>query len=353
MAHPYSDLPPHQFWRHGVAGVEPFLLDPVVSTRFRIAPGDRVATAGSCFAQHIARRLATCGFDYFVTEPGDHLPPEMRHADGFGVFSARFGNIYTNRQLLQLFAECFQGRSVAEPAWEAQDRWVDALRPRVEPAGYSSREEVAVDRAAHLDAVRRMFRECDVFVFTLGLTEAWESTQDGTVFPMAPGVAGGRHDPARHRFVNFGVCDVIGDLCAFLDGLRDVNPSVRVVLTVSPVPLVATYEPRHVLVSNTASKSILRVAADEAWRRYDWVDYFPSYEIITGNFNDGAYYEADYRSVNAQGVDHAMRCFLRHYAEGTPGPAVGTRPVTQPAAARPADSLDGLVCDEEAIDPDV
>lgn len=354
MPSPYSGLPGHQFWRRAVAGVEPFLLDPVVGTRFRISRGDRVATAGSCFAQHIARRLSGSGFDYFVTEPGEHLPEDARHASGYGVFSARFGNIYTTRQLRQLFQECFQYRTVEEKAWEADGgRWVDALRPQVEPGGYATPALVAEARASHLDAVRSMFRDCDVFVFTLGLTEAWRSRLDGTVFPMAPGVGGGRHDPARHEFVNFGIADVLADLFEFLDGLKSLNPSVRVVLTVSPVPLIATYEPRHVLVSNTASKSILRVAAEEAWRRFDWVDYFPSYEIITGNFNDGAYYEADYRSVNAQGVDHAMRCFLRHYAEGTPGPAVGTRPVTQPAAARPADSLDGLVCDEEAIDPDV
>ena len=348
MPHPYSDLPPHQFWRHAVAGVEPFLLDPVVSTRFRIAPVDRVATAGSCFAQHIARQLSASGFGYFVTEAGAHLPPEARREYGYGVFSARFGNIYTTRQLLQLFSECFSGRQAAESAWRSADgRWVDARRPQVQPGGFASVDAVSADRAIHLDAVRRMFRDCDVFVFTLGLTEAWTSTLDGTVFPLAPGVAGGHHDPERHAFVNFGIAEVLGDLSAFLDGLKALNPAVRVVLTVSPVPLIATYEPRHVLVSNTASKSILRVAAEEAWRRYEWVEYFPSYEIITGNFNDSAYYEADYRGVNAQGVDHAMRCFARHYTGAGRGPRAGG----VPAAPFSDESLDGLVCDEEAIDP--
>ena len=35
----------------------------------------------------------------------------------------------------------------------------------------------------------------------------------------------------------------------FLGSLSKVNPRVRVILTVSPVPLVATFENRHVLVS--------------------------------------------------------------------------------------------------------
>lgn len=349
MPHPYSGLPAHQFWRRAVANIEPFLLDPVVSTRFVIGHQERVATAGSCFAQHIARRLASSGLNYFVAETGEHLPPEARPEANYGVFSARFGNIYTTRQLLQLFEECFEGRQCEEPAWMREDgRWADPLRAQVEPSGFGSAEEVAGDRVRHLEAVRRMFRECDVFVFTLGLTEAWRSRADGTVFSVAPGVSGGRFDPDRHEFVNFGAEEVIADLCGFLARLKSVNPGVRVLLTVSPVPLIATYEPRHVLVSNCASKSTLRVAAETAWRRFDWVDYFPSYEIITGNFNDSAYYDPDYRGVNAQGVDHAMRCFMRHYTD-VGRASVAVTPATVATIAPGA--LDGIVCDEEAIDP--
>jgi hypothetical protein len=348
MSNPYTGLPDYHFWRRAVAGVEPFLVDPVVEPRFRIGGHDRVATAGSCFAQHIARRLSDCGLNYFVTEAGEHLPADERSGAGYRVFSARFGNIYTTRQLLQLFEECFDGRQAVDSAWKGGDgRWVDALRPQVQPGGYASVAEVAADRVRHLDAVRRMFAQCDFFVFTLGLTEAWQSKVDGTVFPLAPGVAGGEFDPERHEFVNFGIREVTADLSTFLERLRALNPPVRVVLTVSPVPLIATYEPRHVLVSNTASKSTLRVAAEDAWRRFDWVDYFPSYEIITGNFNDSAYYEPDYRGVNPQGVDHAMRCFMRHYT----GEGGATSSRGGGGAVVSVGALEGVVCDEEAIDP--
>lgn len=344
MSNPYKRLPDHQFWRRAVAAVEPFLMDPVTGTHARIGPEQRVATAGSCFAQHIARRLAVEGFNYFVTEAGEHLDPAQRSQSGYGVFSARFGNIYTARQLLQLFQEAFGQRPPSRLAWRRSDgRWVDALRPQIEPGGYDDEAAVQAERSRHLEAVRRMFSECDVFVFTLGLTEAWRSTVDGTVFPLAPGVAAGGFDPAQHEFVNFTAAEVSSDLATFLDGFKALNPRARVVLTVSPVPLIATYEPRHVLVSNTVSKAILRVAADETCRRLDWVDYFPSYEIITGNFNDSAYYERDYRSVNALGVDHAMRCFLAHYTGGGPQ--------EQPARSAPEfEPLGDVICDEEAID---
>src|SRR5690606_41235161 len=130
----------------------------------------------------------------------------------------------------------------------------------------------------------------------------------------APGVSGGSHDPALHMFHNLDVNEVVADMEAFLAGLRRVNPGVRVMLTVSPVPLIATFEDRHALVATTYSKSVLRVAADMLYRAHEFVDYFPSYEIITGNYSDSAYYDNDYRSVNQVGVDHVMRCFLRHYA---------------------------------------
>jgi hypothetical protein len=343
-AHPYQGLPAHQFWRDAIAAVEPFRVDPVVSPRFRIGGDDRVATAGSCFAQHISRRLAGAGFNYFVTEPGLHLDAEQRRAGNFGVFSARFGNLYTTRQLMQLFEECVDGRKVAEAVWRTPEgRCVDALRPQVEPAGFDTEAQVLAARAEHLAATRRMFAECDVFVFTLGLTEAWRSRVDGTVFPLAPGVVAGEFDPSRHEFVNFDVAQVMADLDAFLRRLKALNPGVRVVLTVSPVALAATYEPRHVLVSTTYSKSVLRVAAEAAWRAHDWVDYFPSYEIITGSFSGGAYFEADCRGVNALGVEHAMRCFLANYTQA------GARAPQAPVPGIDADAWSDVVCDEEAL----
>lgn len=342
---PYRGLPDHQFWRRSVAAIEPFRLDPVVATRFVISRNDRVATAGSCFAQHISKRLSQIGFNYFVTEAGHTLEPEQRASNNYGVFSARFGNIYTTRQLLQLFLECFGRRPVAEAAWARADgRHVDALRPQVAPDGYSTEHDVRVERETHLAAVRRMFEDSDVFVFTLGLTETWQSRIDGTVYPVAPGVSGGSFDDERHAFLNLDVQQVMADLEEFLNGIKSVNPRVKVILTVSPVPLIATYEPRHVLVATTYSKSVLRVAADAAYRKYDWVDYFPSYEIITGNFNDSAYYEADYRGINSIGVDHVMRCFLAHYTD------TGIAAAQEPVAPMPSQSFTDVVCDEEAID---
>jgi hypothetical protein len=306
--HPYKGVPAHQNWRKSVSSVAAAAVDPVVSGQFRLGPGDKVATAGSCFAQHLAKALSRSGLNYYVPEKG-----EARL--GYGLFSCRYGNVYTSAQLNQLIDRAY-GRFVpADGAWRTTDGlWTDPFRPEMPLLRRDSAQAIEEQRVEHFGYVRQMIETMDYFVFTLGLTEAWRSKTDGAVFPIAPGVAAGEMDPAKYEFVNFDVDEVRADLYAAMEKIWAVNPRVRFVLTVSPVPLMATFEPRHVLVSTTYSKSVLRTAAEEVARR-EGVFYFPSYEIITGNFNRGAYYAEDLREVREEGVDHVMRLFLKHCAE--------------------------------------
>lgn len=313
--HPYQSGPPHNFWRRSVAEIQPGLVDPVVNFPIRIDPSTRVATAGSCFAQHIARYLRNSGFNYYVTEPGHPILPEsVRKKNNYGLFSARYGNIYTARQLVQLIERAY-GRFVpVESVWqEAHDVFLDPFRPSTQPGGFISERELELDRAQHLAAVREMFETLDVFVFTLGLTECWVSREDGAVFPICPGVEGGVFDPARYVFYNQTLDDVVADMTSFLMVLARINPKAQVILTVSPVPLAATArQDQHVLTATTYSKSVLRVAAETLSTQFPHVAYFPSYEIITGAFNRGGYFAPDLRNVVESGVSHVMGLFMKH-----------------------------------------
>ncbi|MBB3287072.1 MULTISPECIES: GSCFA domain-containing protein [unclassified Rhizobium] len=350
MTNPYAVIENFQLWRRSVARIETHLFDPVVDPKFRLTKTSKIATAGSCFAQHISRQLQRIGFHYFVPEKGERLPEEERIRRNFSVFSARYGNLYTARQLLQLFEEAFEERKPEEKAWLRKDgRYVDPYRPQIEPDGYETMEAVTEARGQHLAAVRSVFADADVLVFTLGLTEAWRSKLDGSVFPLAPGVVAGSFDPTRHEFVNFKVADVEADLSTFLKKLKRKNPQIQVLLTVSPVPLIATYEKRNVLVSTTYSKSVLRVAAEQIVSDFSWVDYFPSYEIITGSYAGGLYYEDDYREVNSLGVAHAMRCFVENYAVD-PTDRVQRENEKASLIQTPEPSRRDIICDEEAID---
>ncbi len=348
LLHPYAELPSYAFWGRAVAGVPPFAVDPMGDAPFRITSSEAVATAGSCFAQHIARALQQRHFRYFVTEPApSHLTPAAAVASNYGVFSARFGNIYTTRQLVQLFDRAYGDFVPTLSSWQGKGGGcVDPFRPRIEPGGFASEAELFADRTRHFACVRQLFESLDVFVFTLGLTESWEHKPDGAALPLAPGVAGGQWDAEHYEFCNYSAGDVERDLLGFIDRLRSVNPSSRIVLTVSPVPLVATYEKRHVMMSTCLSKAILRVAAEGCATKRSGVCYFPAFEIITGPHAGGRYFENDLRSVTKAGVDHVMRVFFLRLAER---PSAQQTVENMNCIAAELAAVGDIICDEEAL----
>lgn len=340
-AGPYLGLPEAAFWRTAVSGVAPGSVDPAIDLPFRLQASDRIATAGSCFAQHLSRRLMTAGFKVLQME-GSAQSGEDPYD-----YSARYGNIYTARQLLQLFDRAFGTFEPADRAWPREDgRYCDPFRPAFRSAGFDSEADVQLEQQRHLAAVRDMFQQLDVMVFTLGLTECFVRRSDGAVFPVAPGVAGGRFDEALYEFKNLSLCEVRDDLMSFLGKLRVINPRAKLVLTVSPVPLVATRSGKHVLLASTHSKAVLRVAAAEVEAACEHVMYFPSYEIITGSHAPQGYFDPNRRTIGRNGVDHVMRLFMQHAAESCPDP----QPARAPVSARNIDQLAKTLCDEELID---
>ena len=361
MSHPYASLPDHCFWRKSISTVPAAEVDPVVSGKFRVRKTDRVSTAGSCFAQHIARHLSKAGFNYFVTESiNPFIAPAMARDYNYGTFTARYGNVYTARQLVQLLKRAYGLFKPVDDVWPNDaGRFFDPYRPQIQPNGFASLREFHADRENHFAAIRTAVEQSDILVFTLGLTEAWINAEDGAVYPVCPGTAAGTFDPARHKFVNFRMTQVLGDMREAMDFVRDRNPRIRFIITVSPVPLVATAEDRHVLVSTTHSKAILRTVAGELDAQYDDVAYFPSYEIITGNFNKGAYYQPDLREVTEAGVQHVMRLFMKHYAAlddaaaEPPRAPEPDRAASQAASATEvADLMEAaakVICDEEVL----
>lgn len=351
VTHPYSNLKNAQYWRRSMEKTSIADVDPVVTSRFKIKKTCKVATAGSCFAQHISRTLSANGFNYYIPENGSHLPAEDAIRKNFGVFSARYANIYTSSQLLQLFEEAFGIFTPIESFWKRSDgKYVDPYRPQIEPDGFNSVPDLSQARHEHLGHVRKMFEELDIFVFTLGLTETWRTRADRAVFPIAPGVAGGIYDANKYEFVNLETADVIEDLEKFINHLAAVNPNAKIIFTVSPVPLVATYEERHVLTSTTYSKSALRSAADAIVRRYSHCDYFPSYEIITGSYSRAQFYEDDLRSVTEAGVAKVMGLFMKHYADSNSNNASELTETRSGELYKQFVAQSSIICEEELLD---
>ncbi|MEB3065325.1 GSCFA domain-containing protein [[Mycobacterium] zoologicum] len=307
--HPYRNAPGRSFWSRSVSsGFDVRQL--VDHDGPLIRPGEPVASAGSCFASNLVPFLERAGFEYLRAERRNPAFSDVHPENlGYEKFSAAYGNIYTPRQLLQLLRRCQGSFRPAEDRWHTDAGVIDPFRPGLR---YHALTDAEFDMlgAQHLRAVRRVFEEAKVFIFTLGLTEAWVSRLDGAVFPACPGTVAGTFDEALHAFVNFSVDEVTSDLDAFVTELRVLNPGVRIILTVSPVPLVATATGKHVLLSSTYSKAVLRASAEEIVRRHAFVSYFPAFEIVTGPQAPDLYLEADRRSVTQEAIATVMTAFL-------------------------------------------
>lgn len=332
---PYVGLSGNAFWRSAVADKPILGIDGLWTPKINIEKTDKIVTAGSCFAQHISRALRTHGYWWLDAEPAPpSLSAEQKSAFGFGVFSFRTGNIYTAALLKQWLSWALNEPKSSPEAWVSGNRVYDPFRPNIEPNGFQSVEEMQVSRSDTLAAIRRAVTESDLFVFTLGLTEAWINVEHGHVYPMCPGTVAGTFDGSRHKFHNYSYSEVTADLRETIGLMRGLNPRLRLLLTVSPVPLTATATGEHVLVATTYSKSTLRAVAGDLAHEFEFVDYFPSYEIITAFPYRGIFFGPNMRSVAPEGVEFVMRSFFK----ALPGQANGRETVTDIAPRQVAPS---------------
>jgi len=151
--------------------------------------------------------------------------------------------------------------------------------------GYKA-EEYGCDERIR-DKTRKILLETDFFIITLGLSEVWYDEETGGVFWRA--VPRQHYDPSRHKF---RVCSM-AETKAALTRIRELVvkhvPNAKLLFTLSPVPLAATFRPVGCITANSVSKAILRAALDEMLREAgDALNrslfYWPSYEIVTDLF---------------------------------------------------------------------
>lgn len=346
---PYSSQPKSAFWK-ACRGSEDFLSNGLFQPDHLLQTNDRIAAAGSCFAQNIGAYIRESDLKFVDTEPAPYgMPSEVAKEFGYGLFSARYGNIYTSRQLRQLLSDCVTGEVPEAAIWRQDGRFFDGLRPSVEPKGYADVDEMKAHRREHLFRVREVFEQTDVFIFTLGLTEVWQDRQSGVVFPSAPGAVVGEFDPSQHSCVNLLYSEVLDDLNFVFELMREFSPNIRVLLTVSPVPLTATAGVSHVLAATTYSKSLLRAVAGELATSCSGVEYFPSYELITAAPFAATSYEANLRSVRRSAVDRVMSVFFGAYDSIDKPDMEKPKPIA-PVDLNGMDEADTLICEELLLD---
>lgn len=308
---PYAELDNKYFWAPAVGKIDPTQISSLWNPKRDLFRRHKIATYGSCFAQHFGRALRSRKYGWMMCEDTPSgLSTETATRFNYGIFTARTGNIYTV-SLLRQWTEWAVGIS-KPPAeiWIKNDRFYDPFRPNIEPEGFASEDELIASREITIESFKRSFAEANLFVFTLGLTESW-SHVDGYEYPMCPGTIGGTFDTEKHKFKNHIHRDIIRDLRQTVALMRKVNPALRVLLTISPVPLTATMSGNHVLTATVESKSVLRAVAGELSRSHAIFDYFPSYEIICSAPFQGMFYNDNKRTVRQEGVDFVMQSFFQ------------------------------------------
>ncbi|MFC3441903.1 GSCFA domain-containing protein [Sphingobium rhizovicinum] len=341
---PYKDLPERAFWKPSIADKSMFDIEQLWSPKFNITPHSRVSTFGSCFAQHIGNALRQRGYNWLITETAPYgLSADSARTFNYGIFSARTANIYTTSLLRQWTSWAIGSATPPEEVWEKDGRYYDPFRPLIEPQGFASPEEVRLSRLETIRAFRDCIEKSHYFVFTLGLTESWFNAELGYEYPMCPGTAAGAFDGDVHVFRNQEFNDVRNALAAAIRMMHTINPKLRILLTVSPVPLTATKSDQHVLVATMYSKSVLRAVAGQTAMSNPLVDYFPSYEIINSAVFKGTFFDPNQRSVNKRGVafvmDHFFNCLTAKFGA-----------VQAPVKAGPTPaSNDDVVCEEELL----
>ncbi|MCP5276858.1 MAG: GSCFA domain-containing protein [Thiobacillus sp.] len=283
-------------------------------------------TIGSCFAEEIRKALTArnvrCYPEYsrIAIDPNrmkiDTLPAR-EHMNYYNTFSIRQELERAAGQWTQAANDLWlvHKRDIQNGVFVAGERTLcqDPYRRLV----FGKTPEDLHEALEQINVVMRDgFRQADVCVITLGMTEVFKKKDNGLVCNQVPVYGGG--SGLRETF--FHASDYqenLENMRVSLRLLKEMNPKVQVVLTVSPVPLHRSFNSDDIFVNNYESKCTLRAVTAQICREFDWVHYFPSFEIVWGT-GATAYQAKDRLHVKEEVVDRIIAAFMDTHFEALP-----------------------------------
>jgi len=284
---------------------------PKINPKFKLRRGDRFYAIGSCFARGLENSLAKHNMAVESAAPEfAKLQPVNKEVSGLG-----FTNKYNTYSILNELrwalhpdAE-FPRESIVQLT---KTTWYD---PHTNPTLEFADLEATLERRALIQTVTKRIENCRAVIITLGLAEVWRDVKADVFVNRTPIPSLFKTEPDRYDFHLTGSAENLANLEAIHALLSEYgHPDVRIVVTVSPIPLENTFSTMDIVVANTWAKSLLRAVAHEWAAVHDNVDYFPSYEIVQ-NSDRTAVWERDLRHVKGAGAKHIMELFLRNYIE--------------------------------------
>ncbi len=290
----------------------------------RLKLDDPVFAMGSCFAREIEKSLKEKG-GRVVSIDDRVYRTEFGSAKGSFL---GFFNRFTPWAMWQEFKRCFDEL----PGWSDEALLVPGQGEEVVDLHYwilegspSTLEDALTRRRIARDLVREVVG-AKVVILTLGLIEAWYHKPSGLyVNHPKPNLLARKPWDFELRLMQ------TDDVIACLEEIHDlikrhhVDGDFEFVVTVSPVPMGATFTDKDVIVANAESKAVLRAAAGAFAERRPRVRYFPSYEMVTLSAL-GLAWMPDRLHVKKGMVDWVIDTFMQAYYE----PAAILAPLAKP-----------------------
>lgn len=157
-------------------------------------------------------------------------------------------------------------------------------------------------------------RTSQVLVVTLGTALVYRLRATGQVVNNC-------HKVPQHQFERklLNVSETVKALSDVCCRLREFNPELRIIFTVSPI--------RHVadgLETNSLSKATLRVAINEVLTILEdpLLTYFPAYEIVNDDLRDYRFYATDMVHPSEVAIEYIWQMFQASYFDDRSAQAI-------------------------------
>jgi len=213
-----------------------------------ISPEKNIIAFGDCFAQHIVKFFIDKG--YAINNQNIRL-----------YF---YGSQFLNTLSIKEQIEWVMGKINAD-----EINWMRGTKAKSKAVVLSEEERIKI---------KKDFEKCDVFVFSVGLIEAWINKENQrSLWRKSLKDSDGEF----FKVLSFG--ENKNNIDAIYSYIREINKRCDIIFAVSPIPQNATFSEKSVITSHYLAKSVLSTAIDEILQKYDRdenLHYFPSYELI-------------------------------------------------------------------------
>jgi hypothetical protein len=294
----------HSRWSDDIARFNDDIALVAHKPKFTLSPKAAFFCIGSCFARNIEEHLLYAGHRVLSKKakcPSQEWPYRING----------FVNKFTTHSMANEIEWLCNPPVIDESLFEEGPHgWSDLqLCPGVRPVTLHR----AMERRSYvIDDYFSRLRNADVIVITLGLNEVWRDAKSRRYLNATPSLASVRREADRYSVEFTDVALNVAELDRIYRLLHELNSNFRMIVTVSPVPMDATFSGFDIAVANTYSKAILRVSGEQFARNHSDVDYFPSFDMISLSPRAVAY-KADCLHVTEESVRRVIGEFLRIY----------------------------------------